>query len=200
LRSLRGRALSWEKDNGEASDRGTGAGVARVFEEGCAAEWFGVACAAVAGVGVSASDRAAGVGSRRFAHVRLDSGGGWVLVRRGKGGRSRAVRFGRRLAGSLLRYRRIVGEGGYLFPGRGGGHISSRTLQLWLKRALAEADLPRDFTFHALRHTYATVLYARSNHNLRLVQQQLGHVDLRSTQLYTSINPTAYTSILDSLY
>ena len=156
--------------------------------------WLALELALLTGLRVSE------VAALRWSDVRLDSGGGWVLVRRGKGGRSRAVRFGRRLAGSLLRYRRIVGEGGYLFPGRGGGHISSRTLQLWLKRALAEADLPRDFTFHALRHTYATVLYARSNHNLRLVQQQLGHVDLRSTQLYTSINPTAYTSILDSLY
>jgi len=144
--------------------------------------------------------RVSEVAALHWDDIRLDSGGGWVLVRRGKGGKSRAVRFGRRLAAALLRYRQIIGDGGYFFPGRGSGHISTRTLQLWLKGALAEADLPRDFTFHSFRHTYATTLYMRSNHNLRLVQQQLGHADMRSTQVYTAVDPTAYDATFDSLY
>ena len=156
--------------------------------------WLALKLALLTGLRVSE------VAALRWDDIRLDSGGGWVLVRRGKGGRSRVVRFGRRLAAALLRYRRITGDGGYLFPGRAGGHISPRTLQLWLKDALAEADLPGDFTFHSLRHTYATTLYMRSNHNLRLVQEQLGHRDLRSTQVYTAVDPTAYDAIFDSLY
>ena len=156
--------------------------------------WLALELALLTGLRVSE------VAALRWSDVRLDSGGGWVLVRRGKGGRSRAVRFGKRLVAALLRYRRIIGDGGYLFPGRASGHISSRTLQLWLKDALAEAGLPRDFTFHSLRHTYATTLYMRSNHNLRLVQQQLGHRDLRSTQVYTAVDPTAYDELYDQLY
>jgi len=156
--------------------------------------WMALELALLTGLRVSE------VAALHWDDIRLDSDGGWVLVRRGKGGRSRAVRFGRRLAAALLRYRRITGDGGYLFPGRASGHISPRTLQLWLKGALAEAGLPRDFTFHSLRHTYATTLYIRSNHNLRLVQRQLGHADMRSTQLYTAVDPTAYDAVFDSLY
>ncbi|RKY14855.1 MAG: recombinase XerC, partial [Planctomycetota bacterium] len=48
--------------------------------------------------------------------------------------------------------------------------------------------------------TYATTLYMRSNHNLRLVQEQLGHRDLRSTQVYTAVDPTAYDKLYDQLY
>lgn len=53
------------------------------------------------------------------------------------------------------------------------------------KRALRDAQIS-DFRFHDLRHCFATYVLMRSN-NLRLVQELLGHRDMRMTMRYTHI-------------
>ena len=67
---------------------------------------------------------------------------------------------------------------GPLFPGQGGHHISPRTVQLIFKKYA-----PPGITPHKIRHSYASELYRRS-HNLRVVQENLGHASIKTTEVY----------------
>lgn len=67
---------------------------------------------------------------------------------------------------------------GPLFPGQGGNHISPRTVQLIFKKYA-----PAGITPHKIRHSYASELYRRSR-NLRVVQENLGHASIKTTEVY----------------
>lgn len=49
-------------------------------------------------------------------------------------------------------------------------------------------------TPHAVRHYYATAAYARSGHNLRAVQELLGHADINTTARYLGVDLDALRS------
>lgn len=114
-----------------------------------------------------------------------DASGDAVLVR-GKGNRDRVVPIGRPAQQAVEKYIRLgrpklAGEaaGDALWVGARGGPIDARGI----RRAVRS----RAGTFpHALRHSFATHLL-EGGADLRAVQELLGHVDLATTQIYTSI-------------
>ncbi len=65
-------------------------------------------------------------------------------------------------------------------------HIDESGLQKAIRGAAKEAGLKKGVTAHTLRHSFATHLLA-SGADIRTVQDQLGHADLRTTQIYTHI-------------
>jgi integrase len=65
-----------------------------------------------------------------------------------------------------------------------GGHL--KRWNLALSRLRVESLKP---TPHAVRHYYATRAYAKSGHNLRVVQELLGHADINTTARYLGVNP-----------
>jgi len=67
---------------------------------------------------------------------------------------------------------------GPLFQGQSGNHISTRTVQLVFKKYA-----PPGITPHKIRHSYASELYRRSR-NLRVVQENLGHASIKTTEVY----------------
>ncbi len=67
---------------------------------------------------------------------------------------------------------------GPLFVGQQGHHISPRTVQ-----HLFEKYAPAGITPHKIRHSYASELYRRSK-NLRVVQENLGHSSIKTTEIY----------------
>ena len=156
--------------------------------------WFAVELALATGLRVSE------VAALRWTDFVTDKKGGWVVVRRGKFGASRMVRFGTRFATVIEEYRRMVGESEWVIEARSGKRVSVRTLQKWVKDAFKEAGIGDGYSFHSLRHTYATALYRASNYDIRLVQEQLGHRDPRSTQIYTHPDPYSASSVFNSLY
>lgn len=119
---------------------------------------------------------------------RVDCAAGTVRVL-GKGSKERVVPVGE-IASAALR-EQIAAAGcaradAWVFPARRGGRITPQVVQLALKKYLKLAGLPMDITPHKLRHSCATHMLDHDA-DLRLVQEQLGHVSLSTTQIYTHV-------------
>ncbi|MFC1588041.1 tyrosine-type recombinase/integrase [Planctomycetota bacterium] len=118
-----------------------------------------------------------------------------LQVRNGKGGKPRPVFFNLRVKEHLKKYlhwKIAVGEpvnddAPFIMSSNTRGHMTTRGLQKIFKRNLEKAGLGNDLSFHSLRHTHAIQLYKASDHNIRLVQRQLGHSDSTTTEIYIAV-------------
>ncbi len=118
----------------------------------------------------------------------VDLASGVVRVT-GKGSKERDVPAGEAAMRALRGYWAMRGtpaRGEPAFLAARGGALHARAVQLMLKRRLALAGLPADLTPHKLRHSCATHLLS-GGADLRLVQEQLGHASLSTTQIYTHL-------------
>lgn len=107
----------------------------------------------------------------------------------GKGNKERIVPAGTLAMAALREQADAVGAqkaDDRIFPAKNGASISPQTIQLALKKYLKLAGLPMDITPHKLRHTCATHMLEHDA-DLRLVQEQLGHANLSTTQIYTHV-------------
>jgi integrase/recombinase XerC len=106
----------------------------------------------------------------------IDMTGGYSLLVHGKGCRDRLIPIPDQLAEP------IKAAAGWLFASPRGGHVTPE----WVGEQCAAA-LPNGWTLHALRHRFATRAYAGS-HDLRAVQELLGHSSPAITQRYVAVS------------
>jgi len=127
-----------------------------------------------------------------------------LTVKKGKGDRPRTVYLPETFKKECLFYlnwkEKALPKSDYLFTNSKGQQLTKRALQKSFKRCLRLAGLETRYSIHCLRHTYGSFLYKSSNHNLRMVQEQLGHSSIRTTQVYASLMNEEVKKAVEKLY
>jgi integrase/recombinase XerD len=119
-----------------------------------------------------------------------------ILVRSGKGSKSRRVPVGRAAGKALGDYATVTrpelvaraskSPGGALFLNARGGRLSRQGCWKILKQHARAAGLEDKVSPHTLRHSFATHLLD-GGADIRVVQELLGHASLATTQVYTLV-------------
>lgn len=77
-------------------------------------------------------------------------------------------------------------------------HINESAIQRAVKRSAKDAGIEKSVTCHTLRHSFATHLL-ESGADIRTVQEQLGHSDVKTTQIYTHVIERGANGVLSPL-
>lgn len=126
----------------------------------------------------------------------FDVDAGTVLIRSGKGGRSRRVPMGRAARSAVGDYltairpslaRKTSGGAAALFLNARGGRLSRQGCWKILRRYAEMAGLEDRVSPHTLRHSFATHMLD-AGADIRVVQDLLGHASLATTQVYTLVS------------
>jgi len=111
----------------------------------------------------------------------------------GKGGKRRSVPVGTAAMTSLRAWLEIRQQlqpaqaTPALFLSASNARLSPRTVQARLRSLAIRAGLPTHVHPHMMRHSFASHVL-QSSHDLRAVQEMLGHASIASTQIYTALD------------
>ena len=159
-------------------------------------------------LGLSTGLRVMEIAALKCGDLFLEHPVPFLLVRNGKGGKRRIVyfnsRFQRHCRGYLI-WKKKTGEplgpnDPLLRSSVTGSHLTMRAIQKTFKRCAKKAGLSSSYSIHCLRHTYACFLLKASNWNIRLVQKQLGHARVATTQVYADVMMPDTRKAVDRLY
>lgn len=149
--------------------------------------------------------RVSEIAALKIEDLRFNGKENYLVVQCGKRGKKRDVYVDQELVKHLQNYvemKRKWGEAidfdSPLFAGRAGGHYTTTALEISFKKAIREAKLPERYSIHSSRHTYATLLMAKTN-NIRFVQKQLGHASISMTSLYADILPEMNQTLAETI-
>lgn len=124
----------------------------------------------------------------------------------GKGSKERLVPMGGMAARWLRRYIEearpiLVGQRrvSNLFITYRGRPLSRMTVWNVVRESGRRAGLDKPVHPHMLRHSFATHLL-EGGADLRVVQELLGHSDIRTTEIYTNVDRTYLTEVLKSFH
>jgi site-specific recombinase XerD len=141
---------------------------------------------AILGVAYSAGLRVGEV--VRLRPEDLDRDRALLRVRSGKGRKDRCTLLSPTALAFVDAYLEGAHPGRWLFPGaRPGRHLTARTVQKVTAMARERAGITKPLTPHVLRHSFATHLL-ESGTDVRLIQELLGHANVRTTQIYTHVS------------
>ena len=132
----------------------------------------------------------------KIAHI--DSKRMQVLVSQAKGKKDRYVNLPQSVLDELREYFKSYKPKEYLFEGTHGGQYSIRSVQAVFKSAMQKAKINKKIGIHSLRHSYATHLMEQGT-SINLIQQLLGHNDIKTTQIYTHVSDSNISNVKSPL-
>jgi integrase len=112
-----------------------------------------------------------------------------------KGAKPRHIPLNATARDTLKQWQKQTVDAGLIFPGAKGGRLDN-IASSW--RNLVAAAKLRDFTFHDLRHTFATNTLARGA-DIVTVSKLLGHASLKMTLRYAHVTDEALTAAVERL-
>ena len=163
-------------------------------------EWMAIDILTSTGV------RVAEAANIRCGDLKLGYSESEILIREGKGCRSRTIQIPESLKKHLKQFLRWkqgrgdpVEEEDHLFIGQR-GHWTPQAIQQIVKKYLRLLGLYESGkSAHALRHSYAVEFYRREK-DLRALQKQLGHSSIQTTQIYADVTKEDTQSQLRGLW
>ena len=138
-------------------------------------------------------------GIRRLEVTRLtvqdlDVERGTLIVRQGKGKKDRVVPIGERASQWVDKYINETRpelscgrDGGILFLNRYGEAIQANALTTLVRNYIKQANIGKSGSCHLFRHTMATLMM-ENGADVRFIQAMLGHVSLKTTEVYTHVS------------
>ncbi len=133
----------------------------------------------------------------------VDMRGGTVHVT-GKGSKDRIVPVGRKAIAALTRWDQsrvqlANADEKALFVSNRGTRISPRSVQARVSHWARKQGIDTNVYPHLFRHSFATHLL-ESSHDLRGVQELLGHANIATTQVYTHLDFQHLAQIYDQTH
>ena len=168
-------------------------------ESGATASWMGKRDQAILEIFYASGVRVSELAALDVRSIDLAEGMMRVL---GKGNRERQVYFGKTASLALQNYLEAretcgLGEGEpALFLNRLGGRLSTRGLQMLIKKHCRRTGVSTRTSPHTLRHAFATHLLDNGA-DLRSIQELLGHQQLSTTQKYTHVSVDRMLDVYD---
>ncbi len=130
-----------------------------------------------------------------------------LFIRRGKNNKPRIIKFGTKFKEIIKEYtawKKNAGEpceadDPLIYSSNSKKAMTTRGIQKIFERSAKRAGIT-GHSIHHLRHTYASHLYKASGYNLRMVQKQLGHSSIRTTEVYADVLRPDLDRALSRLY
>lgn len=127
-----------------------------------------------------------------------------LLVRMGKGGKSRILPIGSHAITALknwlpLRFKQSQPTESAVFVSKRGTRLGQRSIELRLSQWCQKKGLAEHVHPHLLRHCFASHLL-ESSRDLRAVQELLGHSNINTTQIYTHLDFQHLADIYDNTH
>jgi site-specific recombinase XerD len=159
-------------------------------------------------VGLQTGLRVMEIAALQCGDLLMEQASPEVIVRCGKGGRRRVVKVSqsfkiqcRWFLDAKKRAGQTVTPDAPVFVARRTGlPLCRRQIQKVFERMSRDAQLSKHVSIHSTRHSYATALYKASGRNLRLVQKQLGHSRITTTQVYADVFAEDAVAAVERLY
>ena len=127
---------------------------------------------------------------------------------RGKGSKERLLPIGSKAVDAIKGWLKVRAaapkcqgqhDEAAIFLAESGARISARNVQARVKRWCLALGISTRVHPHTLRHSFASHLL-ESSHDLRAVQEMLGHADIGTTQIYTHLDFQHLADVYDQAH
>jgi integrase/recombinase XerD len=127
----------------------------------------------------------------------IESGRMKIRVEQGKGKKDRYTILSHRALTLLREYYQVCKPKYWLFEGWY-GHMHPRTIGKVVTDAAKKANINKRVSPHTLRHCFATHLLEQGV-SLQVIQQLLGHSDIKTTAIYTHVSSVLLDKVISPL-